>query len=193
MRLGNVIGRVTLSQAVPQLAGARWLIVSPFTREHFERDVEASETLSKDPSLVVYDNLGGGVGQDVARMHQAIVDVRLCMDVAESRPELDTSHGVILVGYSMGSVFDAVAGPADPRVKAMCLMVGGTIDFPPIFTMVPQLAAIQPYRDSVEVVDWYDTSGAKLKIPLKKKLSPRGEQHDREGKARDNLAKLFRK
>jgi len=27
----------------------------------------------------------------------------------------------------------------------------------------------------------------------KKKLSPRGEQHDREGKARDNLAKLFRK
>ncbi len=63
MRLGNVIGRVTLSQSVPQLAGARWLIVSPFTREHFERTVEASATLSKDPSLVVYDNLGGGVGQ----------------------------------------------------------------------------------------------------------------------------------
>ena len=63
MRLGNVIGRVTLSQMVPQLTGARWLIVSPFTREHFERNVEASETLSKDPSLVVYDNLGGGVGQ----------------------------------------------------------------------------------------------------------------------------------
>ena len=63
MRLGNVIGRVTLSQMVPQLEGGRWLIVSPFTREHFERNVEASATLSKDPSLVVYDNLGGGVGQ----------------------------------------------------------------------------------------------------------------------------------
>ena len=37
MRLGTVIGRVTLSQTVPALTGARWLIVSPFTREHFQR------------------------------------------------------------------------------------------------------------------------------------------------------------
>jgi microcompartment protein CcmK/EutM len=65
MRLGNVIGRVTLSVAVPQLEGARWLIVSPFTREHFQRDAQPGESLSKDPSLVVYDNLGGGVGQTI--------------------------------------------------------------------------------------------------------------------------------
>src|SRR5580704_6658915 len=37
MRLGTVIGRVTLSATVPSLTGARWLIVSPFTREHFQR------------------------------------------------------------------------------------------------------------------------------------------------------------
>src|SRR6266404_1749445 len=65
MRLGTVIGRVTLSKTVPALIGARWLIVSPFTREHFQRGAEAPPGLSKDPSLVVYDALGGGVGQTI--------------------------------------------------------------------------------------------------------------------------------
>jgi dienelactone hydrolase len=80
----------------------------------------------------------------VARARQAIVDVRLCIDLAEQRPELDTKNGVILVGYSMGALFNSVVGPADPRVKAMCLMVGGTVDFPPMMAMVPQFAALQP-------------------------------------------------
>jgi len=62
MRLGTVIGRVTLSQVVPQLQGARWLIVSPFTREHFRHREALPITLSADPSVVVYDSLGGGVG-----------------------------------------------------------------------------------------------------------------------------------
>ncbi len=65
MRLGSVIGRVTLSRTVPALAGARWLIVSPFTREHFQRGAETPPGMSNDPSLVVYDNLGGGVGQTI--------------------------------------------------------------------------------------------------------------------------------
>lgn len=65
MRLGSVIGRVTLSVTVPSLEGARWLIVSPFTREHFQRGTETPSGLSKDPSPVVYDNIGGGVGQTI--------------------------------------------------------------------------------------------------------------------------------
>ncbi len=65
MRLGTVIGRVTLSATVPALQGARWLIVSPFTREHFQRGAEPLLGLSKDPSLVVYDDLGGAVGQTI--------------------------------------------------------------------------------------------------------------------------------
>ena len=65
MRLGNVIGRVTLSATVPALQGARWLIVSPFTREHFQNGAEPPSGLSKDPTLVVYDDLGGGVGQTI--------------------------------------------------------------------------------------------------------------------------------
>ena len=65
MKLGSVIGRVTLSKAVPELEGARWLIVSPFTREHFQHDAATPAALGKDPSLVVYDALGGGVGQTI--------------------------------------------------------------------------------------------------------------------------------
>jgi microcompartment protein CcmK/EutM len=65
MRLGTVIGRVTLSQAVPALEGGRFLVVSPFTREHFQRGTKEITGMSKDPSLVIYDDLGGGVGQTV--------------------------------------------------------------------------------------------------------------------------------
>ena len=65
MRLGTVIGRVTLSATTPSLIGARWLIVSPFTREHFQRGSETLAGMSKEPSLVVYDDLGGGVGQTI--------------------------------------------------------------------------------------------------------------------------------
>lgn len=63
MRLGRVIGRVTLSQAVPSLTGARWLIVNPLGREQYQQGLEGAFTLSKEPSLVAYDALGGGVGQ----------------------------------------------------------------------------------------------------------------------------------
>ena len=65
MRLGTVIGRVTLSRTVPSLTGARWLVVSPFTREHFQQGTETPPGMSKEPSLVIYDDLGGGVGQTV--------------------------------------------------------------------------------------------------------------------------------
>jgi len=63
MRLGQIIGRVTLSVAVPALTGARWLIVSPFGREQYARAGLAEPGLSGEPSLVVYDDLGAAVGQ----------------------------------------------------------------------------------------------------------------------------------
>jgi carbon dioxide concentrating mechanism protein CcmL len=65
MRLGAVIGRVTLSATVPALEGGRWLIVSPFTREHFQSGAETPAGMSKDPSLIVYDDLGGATGQTI--------------------------------------------------------------------------------------------------------------------------------
>ena len=65
MKLGTVIGRVTLSRTVPALEGGRWLIVTPFTRDHFQRGTEPPAVMSKDPSLVVYDDLGGAAGQTI--------------------------------------------------------------------------------------------------------------------------------
>jgi carbon dioxide concentrating mechanism protein CcmL len=65
MRLGTVIGRVTLSQTLPALEGGRWLIVSPFTREHFQRGAATPPGMSSDPTPVVYDAMGGGLGQTI--------------------------------------------------------------------------------------------------------------------------------
>ena len=65
MKLGAVIGRVTLSKTLASLEGGRWLIVSPFTREHYQNGSQTPAGLSKDPSLVVYDDLGGGLGQTI--------------------------------------------------------------------------------------------------------------------------------
>ena len=73
MRLGTVIGRVTLSKGVPAFKGARWLVISPFTRDHpstgsgqvFPKQNRSPQGLSVDHTLVVYDNLGGGVGDTI--------------------------------------------------------------------------------------------------------------------------------
>jgi carbon dioxide concentrating mechanism protein CcmL len=65
MRLGTVIGRVTLSQSIEALRGARWLVVRPFNRQHFQQGSEPLNLITSEPSLVVYDNLGGGVGDTI--------------------------------------------------------------------------------------------------------------------------------
>jgi microcompartment protein CcmK/EutM len=71
VKLGTVIGRVTLSQTTAPLIGARWLLVSPFTRDHYQQGTEPPPGLSRDPSLVVYDSLGGGVGQTIGYVEGA--------------------------------------------------------------------------------------------------------------------------
>lgn len=60
MRLGHVIGRVTLSQWDPAYKGARFLLVQPFTRAEFAG--KGPTPLAAGSSVVVYDNLGAGVG-----------------------------------------------------------------------------------------------------------------------------------
>ena len=90
MRLGSVIGRVTLSVVVPELEGARWLIVSPFTREQFEQ-APGAPTMSKEPSLVVYDNLGGGVGQTIG-----FVEGREAAQPFEKSPPIDAINAALV-------------------------------------------------------------------------------------------------
>jgi microcompartment protein CcmK/EutM len=91
MRLGAVIGRVTLSSVVPELVGARWLIVSPFSREHFQRGLETPTGMSREPSLVVYDALGGGVGQTIG-----FVEGREAAQPFEKSPPIDAINAALV-------------------------------------------------------------------------------------------------
>lgn len=60
MRLGHIIGRVTLSKQDPAYHGGRFMLVQPFAHAQF---AGATMTpLSPGSSLVVYDNLGAGLG-----------------------------------------------------------------------------------------------------------------------------------
>jgi ethanolamine utilization protein EutN len=62
LKLGTVIGRVTLSKSVDLLKGGRFLVVSPFSREQYAGGLDKPADMGTDPSLVVYDDIGGGVG-----------------------------------------------------------------------------------------------------------------------------------
>jgi microcompartment protein CcmK/EutM len=66
MKLGKVIGRVTLNKVIPQLEGARWLVVSPFTREFYQRGRDCPGGMSTDSSLIAFDHIGGRVGESIA-------------------------------------------------------------------------------------------------------------------------------
>ena len=62
MRFGQVIGRVTLSQYDPSFKGGRYLVVLPWLPPRGHHVVAPRDSLAKGNSLVVYDNLGAGVG-----------------------------------------------------------------------------------------------------------------------------------
>ena len=57
MRIGEVIGRVTLSRFNPQLQGGRFLIALPMPLAALTEDSPA-----RGEELVVYDSLGAGPG-----------------------------------------------------------------------------------------------------------------------------------
>lgn len=63
MKLGTVIGRVTLSKTVESLRGGTFLVVSPLTRAQFAAGLDAPAALGTEPSLVIYDNLGADLKQ----------------------------------------------------------------------------------------------------------------------------------
>ena len=60
MRMGTVIGRVTLSVRSPKYIGERLLVTLPWKTDTF------SSVDKYDPAIVVYDQLGAGVGQQIA-------------------------------------------------------------------------------------------------------------------------------
>ena len=62
MRLGHVIGKVTLSRQDPAYLGGRFLLVQPWSAAKY---AQPGALLASDAGLVVYDALGAGVGSIV--------------------------------------------------------------------------------------------------------------------------------
>jgi len=60
MRMGTVIGRVTLSVRNKRFVGERLLLTLPWVAETFESGKKFA------PAIVVYDQFGANVGQNIA-------------------------------------------------------------------------------------------------------------------------------
>ncbi len=60
MRIGEVIGTVTLSRTHPTLVGARWIIGVPCSLKALAQDGPGD-----GEDVVIYDNLGAGAGSRV--------------------------------------------------------------------------------------------------------------------------------
>jgi len=62
MRIGHVIGKVTLSIQQSSFKGGRWLLVNPLDAIQYNDACQTAPGLTSQPTLVVYDNLGAGEG-----------------------------------------------------------------------------------------------------------------------------------
>ncbi len=60
MRVGTVIGRVTLSARHKKISGERLLLTLPWRRETYTKGGQY------DPAIVVYDQSGANIGQNIA-------------------------------------------------------------------------------------------------------------------------------
>lgn len=61
MRIGEVIGRVTLSRCHPSVAGGVWKLAVPLSRAGLE-----GQGAGRGEALVVYDDMGSGNGSQIA-------------------------------------------------------------------------------------------------------------------------------
>ncbi len=64
MRLGQVIGRLTLNAYEPTFQSGRFLVVLPLSRKQIGGG--PLKPLPQGNSLVVYDNLGAGLGNIIS-------------------------------------------------------------------------------------------------------------------------------
>jgi microcompartment protein CcmK/EutM len=62
MRIGHVIGKVTMHTQESSLTGARWLLVNPVNTDQLNTCIDHTPEVTAQPTLVVYDNMGAGAG-----------------------------------------------------------------------------------------------------------------------------------
>ena len=60
MRIGQVIGKVTMGIQDSALSATRWLLVNPLEADQLNTACDIEPGMTSLPSLVVYDNLGAG-------------------------------------------------------------------------------------------------------------------------------------
>jgi microcompartment protein CcmK/EutM len=88
MRIGRVVGRVTLNRAYETLAGGRFVIV-----EVQDRFALAGQARKSSEALVCYDNLGATMGDTIALSESR----EACMPFyPEKRVPLDAYNAAIL-------------------------------------------------------------------------------------------------
>ena len=66
MRIGEVIGTVTLSTCHPSLTGGRYRLVVPYSLDDLQKLSAGSAVATQAEELVVYDELGTGIGSLIA-------------------------------------------------------------------------------------------------------------------------------
>lgn len=62
MRIGHVIGKITMNVQEDAFKGGRWLMVNPVDTSQLNTCLTTQPSLTAQPSLVVYDNIGAGEG-----------------------------------------------------------------------------------------------------------------------------------
>lgn len=68
--------------------------------------------------------LSPNIGKTIEAVRQSVIDIRCTVAWLASRPEFDANE-LGLVGTSLGSLVGAVAAANEPRIKNVCLMLGG--------------------------------------------------------------------
>jgi len=65
MRLGHIIGKLNVHTDEPSLVGARWLLINPIDTKDLNTCIENPPAITTQPTLVIYDKLGAGLGDIV--------------------------------------------------------------------------------------------------------------------------------
>lgn len=71
MRIGHVIGKVTFNVQEEAFHGGRWLVVNPVDADQLNTCINKQPSLSKNPSLIIYDNMGAREGDIIGYVEGA--------------------------------------------------------------------------------------------------------------------------